>query len=122
MTLIGAQRVLQAIDRYANTLLQRGDDIPYELKTSIIREVIRTGSIDTAAMITAIDYHREVVTNTEQRYRIDTSNNPDVTYDGFVEFKGETRNWPGRYFYQRGIENAELERIFDSFADRSFVI
>lgn len=122
MSMIGADKFLRALSGYKNTLDRNADDIPYEIKTSIIREIIRTGSVDTGAMIKAIDYHREAVTDSAINWRIDASNDPDVTYDGFVELKGETRNWPGRYFYKRGIENAQIEQIFDSFADRSFVV
>lgn len=120
--IIGADRVIHALQAYERNLSRHLSDIPYEFKTSIIREIVRTRSIDTGAMVQAIDYHQDHVTDTDARYEINTDNNPDVFYDGFVDQPGVTRNWAGRFFNQRGIENANLEPIFNAIAAESFVL
>ena len=124
MAIIGEQRPIRAIQRFLETVDREVEDIPYEIKTSVVREIVRTGSIDTARMIQAVDYHGGVVTD-GHHYEVDASKDDEVTYDGFVDqpirpnafgFTG------GRLFNQRGIEGANLGAIFDSWANSSFVI
>lgn len=122
MPVIGAEKPIRDLEEYIRVLERRGDEIPYEIKTSVVREIVRTRSIDTTAMIQAVDYHQEIVTSGHQTFRIDTSNDESVTYDGFVEVDGVTRNWQGRWNFRGGIENANIHRIFDEFAREAFVV
>lgn len=110
-------RDLAAFERNAN---RRADDFAYELKSSIIRETVRGRHIVTTRFIRAIDYHRQAVVDSEQRFRIDTSSNPDVFYDGYLEFP--RKGWAGAYVYQKGIQNVDFERIADKIASESFVV
>lgn len=121
----GAQRVINALEAFARNFGNHIDDFGYEMKTSVVREIIRAGNIDTTAMIQAIDYHRDPVTDSGYKFHVDTSNNPDVFYDGFVEFDTANRDGTkrkGSRFYQKGILNWQLEPIVDGIARESFVI
>lgn len=118
-------RVTRDLDKFLENMIVHADDFAYELKTSIVSEVVHTGSIDTARMIQAINYHREIVSTVGSTFRIDTSDNDEVTYDGFVDrpiarnafgFEG------GRLFYQTGIEKANIGRVADEIADMSFSV
>jgi hypothetical protein len=122
MPVIGAEKVIAAFQAFERNLLRHVEDVPYEIKSSIVREIVRTRSIDTARMIQAENYHQTYVSDGDFRYEVDTSSNPDVFYDGFVDQPGVTRNWAGRFFNQRGIEGANIERIFNEIAADSFVI
>lgn len=122
----GLDKPIRDVDNFVSDMTDRGaDDIGYELKTSVIRATVREGAIDTTAMIQAFDYHRSPVTDSGVSIRVDTSNNPDVFYDGFVEFETENRDGSmrrGRYVYKQGIETANMEQVFDGVARRSFVV
>lgn len=123
MAVLGLDKLFGDLDDYLLTWQRRRDEIPYEFKTSIISQIIRTGSIDTTRFIRAVDFREEMLTSGifgGYRYLIDSARDSLVTYDAFVELPGVTRNWSGRFNYQGGIENARLESIFDSFADTSF--
>jgi hypothetical protein len=109
----------QRIQKFVRGFETHLDDFGYELKTSVIREIVRTGSIDTGRMIQAIDYHRQAVVD-GVGFTVDASRDPEVFYDGFVERPGETRNWEGRFFYQRGIEGANFEMVIDDIAQEAF--
>lgn len=119
--IIGDRQVVGAFDHLVNALDRRVSEFPYEIKTSVVREIVRTGSIDTTRMIQAVNYHEDHVTSSGQHFRVDTSDDDSVTYDGFVDQPGETRNWPGRFFYQRGIEGANIEQVISSIMNESFV-
>lgn len=124
MSIIGADKVVRDIESFV-TKIGDSSDLGYELKTSIIREIIRAGAIDTTAMVQAIDYTRSFVVDDGHTFFVGAVNNPDVFYDGFVELPTRNRDGSyreGRYFYQKGIENADFERVFDSIARESFVI
>lgn len=119
--IIGGDKVLSDFERFTRNWDREADQIPAEIKASVVREIVRTGSIDTTRMIQAVNYHGGVVTD-GHHFTIDTSDDNEVTYDGFVDQPGVTRNWPGRFFNLRGIERANLERIFNMIADESFVV
>lgn len=124
-TLHGDDKVVADIERLERNFARRADDFPYELKTSIVRQIVSVRAIDTTAMIQAFDYHRDVVTDSGYRYKIDTSNNPAVFYDGFVEFPTANRDGsmrPGRYFVRDGIKRADIERVVNDIVTDSFVI
>lgn len=123
--IIGDERVVRAIERFEQNFHQHADDFPYEIKTSIVRQIVRVGAIDTTAMIQAENISRELVTDSRHHFRVDTSSNPDVFYDGFVEFP--TRNVDGtlrygRYFVRDGIRHADIGGIIERIATESFVI
>lgn len=126
MIVRGINQVIQAFDRYQRNWQRKADEIPYEIKTSIIRQIIRTGSIDTTRFIRAVDFREDAVQFDQIRYLIDAmSSNPDVTYDGFLETGTKRPNAYGVTFaprlnYGDGIENANLEQVFDNFADSAF--
>lgn len=121
-----ATRTLQEVIRLFDDLTRNWDDgaedFAYEFNASIVRQIIRQGHILTTAMVRSMNYHREAVTSAGVRFRIDTSDNQvrDVFYDGWVEFP--RANWPGGFFYQRGIENANVERVANDIMDRTFVL
>jgi len=114
--------IIAMFQRLDRNWIEHSDDFAYEIKTSIVRQIARQGHIDTTAMIRSVNYHREAFTSQSVKYRIDTSDNAvrDVFYDGFVEFP--RKNWPGAFFYQRGIENANIQQIADDIIDRSFMV
>lgn len=112
------ERIINDFQKYLNSWNIRREEIPYELKTSIIRQIVRTGSIDTTRFIQAVDFREGGFDADGYRYLIDSARNSEVYYDGFVEF--DTRNYPGRYNFRDGIENANIRRITDNFADDSF--
>lgn len=116
----GLDKVLRALAAFERNANRRADDFAYELKTSIIRETVRGRHIKTARFIRAIDYHRQAVVDGEHRFAVDASSNPDVFYDGFLEFP--RKGWPGAYVYQKGIQNVDFERIADKIASESFVV
>lgn len=120
-----AQQVIHDLESFVRNVGHGVDDLGYEMKTSVVREIVRAGAIDTTAMIQSVDYHRSPVTDSGHRFEVDTSNNPDVFYDGFVEFDTRNRDGSvrrGRRFYEKGIEHWDIERIFNQIADRSFVV
>jgi hypothetical protein len=116
------QQVIQFFKDLERNWADASDNFAYEFKTSIVRQIARQGHIDTTAMIRSVNYHREAVTSAGVRYRIDTSDGQvrDVFYDGWVEFP--RKNWPGGFFYQKGIENADVNRVADEVMDRTFVV
>lgn len=111
---------LSVLDRFGRNLDRRADDFPYEIKTSIIRETVRGRHIDTTRFIRAIDFHRASVVDSSHRFTVDTSNNPDVFYDGWLEFP--RRGWRGAYVYQKGIQNADIKGVADRIMNESFVV
>lgn len=115
--------VIQAFHRLEKNWLEHGDRFAYEFKTSIVRQIVRQRHIDTSAMIRSMNYHREAMTDSSVKFRIDTSDNAvrDVFYDGFLEFPTR-RGWPGAFVYQRGIENADVQREARDVMDRSFMV
>lgn len=118
------KEVIADIDSYVRNWNRRRDEIPYEIKSSIISQIVRTRSIDTTRFIRSIDF-REQAAGDGYRYLIDSSRDREVTYDGFLEFGTSNVNAYGvlispRYNFRGGIENSRLEPIADSIADVSF--
>lgn len=120
MAVHGLDKLLRDLNDLERNFERRSDDFPYEIKTSIIRQIVRGGHIKTTRMIRAMDYHRSAVVDGSHRFTVDTSNNPDVFYDGWLEFV--RRNWRGAYVYQKGIENADIQGVADRIVSDSFVI
>lgn len=117
---ITLEQFLMMLDLYERNFYARKAEIPYELKTSIVRQIVRTRSIDTTRFIQAVDFRLVEVSNDSFRYYIDAARNSEVYYDGYVEFNGDKRNWVGRFNYRDGIQNANIESITDSIADQTF--
>lgn len=113
------ERVIGDLGAYERNLHKHRTDIPYEIKTSIISQIVRTGSIDTSRFIQAVDF-REEGYGEGYRFLIDASRDSEVTYDGFLEFDGVTRRFVGRYNYRDGIQQSRLKPIFDEIASESF--
>lgn len=119
------QHVEDVLEHFIANVGSHVDDIGYELKTAVVRGIVHYNAIDTTAMIQAIDYHRDAVTDTGYSLHVDASNNPDVFYDGFVElaqvFPGGRARTP-KPVYQYGIEHSNFQRVFDEIARESFVV
>lgn len=117
----GTREVLLALDRLENALQRDGDQIAQEFVHSTRREMFATDSIETGRMVASVEYLEQFVSD-GQHYQIGAFGDMDVTYDGFVETDGITRNWIGRRNYEGGIRNARLEPIFDQMMNSSFVV
>lgn len=120
----GHRKVIDALEGFEKSFAEV-DDFGMEFKTSIVREIVRASAIDTTAMIQAVDWHRDPVTSSGYRFHVDTSNNPLVFYDGFVEFDTANRDGTirkGRKFYEKGLQRADVERLVNERARRNFVI
>lgn len=119
----GKQEVINAIDGYLEAIERHASDIPYEVKTKVIQQIVRTGSIDTGAFIQAVDFHQETA-EVGYRYFVDASRDPSVYYDGFVEV--DHYNQPqdsilsGRFNYRDGLENSDFRPIFDEIFNEGF--
>lgn len=116
----GKQEVLNAFDRLDDSINRHRSEIPEELKSSVITEIVRSRSIDTTRFIQAVNWHEDS-SGIGFHFLLDAfTQNNEVTYDGFLEFDGETRNWTGRYNYKKGIEGSRFESIFDEIMDDAF--
>lgn len=113
------EQVIRDLESYGRNFDAHAEDIPYEIKTSVVTQIIRTGSIDKGWFIQAVDF-REEAYGYGHRYLIDSSRDERVHYDGFLEFDGVRRRFVGRYNYRDGIEQSRLKPIFDEVADESF--
>ena len=115
------QDVIRDFDRFERNLRFRADEIPYEIKTAVITEIVRTQSIDTTRFIQAVDFRETNSPSDFHRFVIDTSRNKEVTYDAIVELgRKKFAPYPGRYNYEHGIENADVFGVFDEIFDSSF--
>jgi len=113
-------QVCRDFDIYVASWHQNRDKIPAAFKSSIITQIIRTGSIDTTRFIRSVDFREESLSGLGYRFLIDSSRDSQVYYDGYLEFDGVTRHFVGRFNYRDGIENTDLEPISDEIADSSF--
>lgn len=120
MRKVTVEQFLQILSNYRRNIERRRDEIPFAIKSSIITQIIRTGSIDTTKFIQAVDFREDGMDADGFRYLIDSSRDSEVTYDGFVETDGVTRRWTGRWNYRDGIENTNFRPVFDSIADDTF--
>lgn len=108
------------LDAYVTNWQRGRDKVPAAIKSSIITQIIRTGSIDTTRFIRALDFREENLSGDGYRFLIDGARDSKETYDGFLEFDGETRRFTGRFNFRDGISNADLESVSDEIADESF--
>lgn len=112
--------IIKDFESYARNLRSRREEIPYELRTSIIREIYRTNSIDTGRFWKAVDYREESGVES-YNYVIDASRDSKVIYDDIVERgRKDTNKYPGRLNYLKGIQKADLSRFFDTLFTSSF--
>lgn len=118
---MNTQQVINDLTKFETAVMDNGDII-YELKTSVVREIVRVRAIDTGRMISSINYSPVIRTSKRMRYKLDAvSQNSDVIYDDIVE-RGRRRPTPleGRYPYKRGIEGADIHGTVDRIADSIF--
>lgn len=125
MAIHGADKVVRDLNDFIRNFEKKSDDVGVALRKAVVDAIFKEQAIDTAAMVIAIDYSNSYVTDTGIAFFVGTIDNPDVYYDGFVEFPtanrdGTTRR--GRFFYKQGIENTDFARLIDQVATESFVI
>jgi hypothetical protein len=113
--------VIRDFERFERNLHFRADETPREILKEIVKEIIRSQSVDTGRFRDTVDFREEGSSSDEMRYVIDTSRNKEVTYDGIVEL-GRTKFAPyaGRPNYEKGIDNFQLSRVFDDIFNSSF--
>ena len=108
--------IRQAFENLANGDFSRYAD---EIKVTYQEEVFIVDAIDTGRFIQSIDYHQvESGAADVHSYQVDSSNDPLVTYDAFVE-AGTVKmaaRWPAR----RALEGLSLVETTDSLIRDAF--
>lgn len=89
-----------------------------EVKMAYKDEVFRANAIRTGAFIRSINWHAVEESPDLHEYLVDTSDDPIVTYDGFVD-QG-TRYIVPRYMARKAIENLQLVDTVDAIVDGVF--
>lgn len=94
------------------------DLIPRKFSENWIFSIQIVDAVDEGDYLRAVDFHEVSSEPYLQQFQIDTSNNPDVTYEGFVE--GGTKYMEARFPAQKGIERTDLVNVFDYLMDKGF--
>lgn len=94
--------------------------IPTEVENRYEEQVFQKDAIDTGDFIQSIGWHPLIQSPEVHSYEVDTSNNPDVFYEGFVD-QG-TKFITPRYMARGAIENLYLGDVLDEiFGNQVFV-
>ena len=116
------EHIIRDLDNYKTILEARASEVPNEIKNRLLIDVYVQNSIKTRFFVNSIDSHPLLTTESVSQYEIRS----EAGYDGFLEFRTANRGRQsyreGRFHYQNAIENANLERVFDSFANSAFVV
>lgn len=107
--------MIQILRNFENQVGRDADKIPAEILSSIKRFIIKTDTIDEADLITDLGFN-EIASNVGYNFLIST----DVGYEGFTNFPRPTYNLDGRYYFQSGIEAANIEQIFNEITFSAF--
>lgn len=112
----GAETVLRALHEFESA---DWSPIAVAIKNSWEEEIFVVDAIDTGRMIRSVDWREQVTSfGDDLEFFIDTSDDPLVTYDGYVE--GGTKYMKARYPARRGVENADFKQTIDVIIDDSF--
>lgn len=113
----------QSIAEIVQTLerLKTADMDPFAsaVKTAYQEEVYVVDAIDTGRFIQSIDYYQTGASGPDNvSYNVDSSKDPLVTYDGFVEAGTIYMNarWPAK----RALENLSLLSAADALVQDAF--
>jgi hypothetical protein len=115
------EEVIQKFENYVSIWNDRNDLIPIHIRNNILYQIFITDSIDEGKFLRAVDFREESLSDAGFRYLIDAYRDDRVTYDDVLERgRKDGANYPGRFNYKRGIEQTDVERIADSFANEAF--
>lgn len=118
----GIEIIINALDRFLPELEKRGDAIPAEIKNNLVEDIASYPSIKTGAYIQSVAWHPIMAGGLH--WEIDARNNPDVIYDGWLEFetynRGRKTTRVARLHNQHAIEHSDFEHIFDDVSNNTF--
>lgn len=117
VNLIGGAEVIRAFDRFGQVVDLQSDDVASEITRSYKSETYDR-AYKTGRYAAAIDWREDSDDGDERVYSVDASRDSLVTYDAFTD-RG-TKFIAPRLQAAHGIENANLERVFDEWADTAF--
>ena len=118
----GLENVINALDSYLQEVKQHSEAIPAEVKNNLVEDIATYPSIYRGWYIQAVAWHPIMAGGLH--WEIDARNNPDVIYDGWLEFetwnRGRKTKRVARLHNQHAIENSDYQHIFDDIADSNF--
>jgi hypothetical protein len=117
---VSKEQFLRDLREFGEQARIRGEEIPIEILKKIRQFIIVTNTIDTGKLYVAFEIYDEPSAN-GAKFLIDTRADPErFGIEGFTEFPRPAYGLEGRYYIKQGIEETNLEPIFDSFAANAF--
>ena len=115
----GISEIIDDLEQVGKKVARDGWQIPKKISDSWVFMIHITDAIDKGNMLRAIAWHPQETSAELQQSVIDTSDNEEVTYEGFVE--GGTKYMAARFPAQKAIEREDfVQNIFD-FVESSLV-
>lgn len=113
----GSELVSKALDALTESVKAGGKDLAEEIVRAKKEQITIKKAIDTARWLLSVDWREQINDSDVRRFVIDSSSNPAVTYDGFVDL-GTIYIEP-RNISREAIETADFETEFDWWIRRA---
>lgn len=92
--------------------------IPKKISDSWVMMIHLTDAIDTGDMLRSVGWHASASEGDMRQWIVDTSDNREVDYEGFVE--GGTQQMPARFPARRAIEREDFVTSITDLVERGF--
>ena len=102
----GIGEIIRHFERVAENVTRDAEQIPKKISDSWVLMILLTDAIDSGDMLRAVNFHPVAQENDFSQFVVDTSDNPDVNYEGFVE--GGTKFMPARFPAEKAIEREDF--------------
>lgn len=107
--------IVRRFEKIGENFERKGGQIPKKITDSWVLMINITDAIDSGDMLRAVNFHPVETSGELLEYVVDTSDNPSVNYEGFVE--GGTKNMEARYPAQKGIEREDFVSSIIDFVE-----
>jgi hypothetical protein len=108
----------QVVEGFENLILTDFSPIAQEVENRYEEQVYAKDAIDTGRYIQSIGFHPLIQSTEIQSFEVDTSRDPEVFYDGFVD-QGTIYITP-RYMARGAIESLSLQDVLDVMVGDAF--
>ena len=112
----GIAETIRHFEKVGENVVSGGKLIPKKISDSWVLMIHLTDAIDSGDYLRAVDVHPVQAMGDLQEYVVDTSNNPAVTYSGFVE--GGTKYMPARFPAEKAIEREDFVSSIMDFIEK----
>lgn len=112
----GIREIREAFDALESSVERDSWQIPKKIEESWAFMIHLTDAIDSGDYLRSVKWHPQQTEDGLMQWTVDTLEDPDVTYPGFVE--GGTARMPARFPAQRGIEREDFVQSITQLVER----